>query len=679
MNQDKKYHQGCLSSMRLRIWSIAAVLFLTFFGFLLIKGPFLEGVSAQVAGLSAAKDPDKLGRAKIIEVQVTQFTWQLIARYSKKVVCEVTVEHDGTPNFNEMLNYCSLDTIKTEINSAPNLGTSLTPQPTPPGIDEAVIARFFIWKYKESFQVTRQVSVPLPDMFVNVSAPAGPVAQPFVYVSAYEPAVDYKIIGIRGTINSIITFTCSSDQCKLPILQDSSMEFWAISSFGDESKHVFATIRINGQPGAYIMDVKTQRPLTTFTDACAEDWGLPQSATSPWASFPDVPQQLNTAQTLYYLTGKLISVGIVDASGCPGAGFLADGSPNGCGMDTAHPMMVQWQNQFDPVIWVSSRESGIPARLLKTLIQVESQYWPGTGDNTLAEYGLTQLNYLGLDTALRWDPQLFKQLCNNTIYDCNKGYASMPPDLQAQAKGALLNLIDSACVNCPGGINLTSASQSIPMLSQALRANCAQTKYILDDQTLKSDSYDDMWRFTLVSYHSGYQCLYDALALTKKFLEPVDWLHVSSHLNCKNAASYVNDFWNSLAGFTPVIAPQEASQSMSVPVMTTPTPIPSPTPYISKAQLHILIYMDNNNDHQPQPDEMVDGMAVTVTFSDGPSLTQTVTGGQAFIDLSNHLVGTRITVSIKNLFLFYEYSIPATGEIPVTIRLVPPVLPPALP
>lgn len=670
--------------MRLRVWGSAAVIFITFFGFLLIKGPATEAASANSApavltGLSAAKVPEPLARAKVIDVQVTQFTWQLISRNTKRLICEVTVEHDGVPNFNEMLSYCSLDTIKSEISIAPSYGTSLTPQPTPPGIDDTVIARFFVWKYKESFQVSRQVSVPLPDMFVNVSAPDGPVAQPYVFVSAYEPAVDYKIIGIRGTINSIISFTCPTDQCKLPIQSDSSLEMWAISSFGDESPHVFATIRVNGQSGAYTMVVNTQRPLTTFTDSCSDDWGIPQNATSPWASFPDIPQQLNTAETLYVLAGKLIQVGIIDASSCPGAGFLSDGSLNGCAIDKARPTVIQWQNQFDPVIWESSRDSGIPARLLKTLIQVESQFWPGTGENNLAEYGLTQLNYLGLDTALRWDPQLFKQLCNNTVYDCNKGYASMPPDLQAQAKGALLNLIDSACVSCPGGINLSNASQSIPMVSQALRANCAQTKYILDDQTLSSDSYDDMWRFTLVSYHSGYQCLYDALAQSKKFLEPIDWLHVSSHLNCKGAAAYVNDLWNSLEGFTAVVEPQEASQSMGVPVMTTPTPVPSPTPDLSGATLHVLIYMDNNNDNQPQPDEMVDGMVVTVTFSDGPALTQTVQGGQAVIDLSNHLVGTRITVSIKNLFLFYEYSIPATGEIPVTIRLAPPVLPPALP
>jgi hypothetical protein len=188
-----------------------------------------------------------------------------------------------------------------------------------------------------------------------------------------------------------------------------------------------------------------------------------------------------------------------------------------------------------------------------------------------------------------------------------------------------------------------------------------------------------MWHFTLVSYHSGYQCLYDALATTKKGLQNIDWLHVSANLQCKDASSYVDNFWNELTGFTQVISSDQQNVSLSVPVMTTPTPIPSPTPFMSRSQLHIQVYLDKNGDGKPEPGEMVDGLSAVITFSDAPTVTQPVNQGDAVIDLSSHLVGARITVSIKSLFFFYESSIPASGEVPVTVRLTQPILPPALP
>lgn len=664
--------------MRLRSWvaAMGAVLASVII-FAAIEGSPQAFAQAPVG--SSAQPTANPARAKLVEVRVNQFSWQLLSRFDKSVVCEVVIEHDGTPNFYEALNYCSPETLKSEIDRLPTVRPGLTPRPIPPGIDENVLYQYFSWKFKESFQVTRKVIVPIPEMIVNISVPNGSVDQPYVIVSAYEPAVDNKILGLRGTINTLLTFSCATDHCKVPVQSDSTIELWAYSSFGDESKHVNATVRISGQRGAYTLTLSAQRPLTAYIDACSIVWGLPQPESISWAAMPDLPQELNTAQTLHYLTAKLITVGIVSAKDCPGDGLFSDGSPNGCGMDTARPTVNQWQNQFDPVIWLSARSSGIPARLLKTLIKVETQFWPGTGDNTLAEYGLTQLNYLGVDTALRWDSELFKQVCNNSLYDCSRGYAGLPPDVQTQLKGALMNLVNSSCVNCPGGINLASAQQSIPMLAQALRANCKQTQYILGDQALKPANYDDMWHFTLVSYHSGYQCLYDALATTQKGLQNLDWLHVSANLKCKDAKSYVDNFWDELTGFTPVISPAQANVTFSLPVMTTPTPVPSPTPYMSKANLHIQVYLDKNGDGKPAVDEMVDGLIALITYSDGPAVTQVVNQGDVSIALSSHRVGAHVTVSIKNLFFFFETSIPASGEVPVTVRLTQPVLPPALP
>ena len=663
--------------MRLRIWVVAALMVLAVISILAATEAAPKAAAQPPVGPSAQTTAVP-SRTKTVEIKVNQFTWQLISIHDKKVVCEVVIEHDGTPNFYEALSSCPLETIYAEINLLPTPKASKTPVPTPSGFDETMLYKYFTWKYKNSFQVNRKVSIPLLDMIVNMSAPSGEVTEPYVIISAYEPAVDYKITGIRGIINNTVNFTCTVDHCKLPVTRDSFIEVWALSSLGDESKHVTGTVRVGGKSGVYTITVTTENPLIANADSCSTIWGLPQPRTTSWAALPYLPQELNTSQSLDLLTGKLIKFGIVKTNDCPGAGLFSYGSPNGCGMDTARQAVTKWQNQFDPVIWLSARSTGIPARLLKTLIKIETQFWPGTGTNNLYEFGLGQLNYLGLDTALRWDPELFNQVCNSSIYNCAGGYAALPPGIQAQLKGAMMNLVDSTCLNCPGGINLANAQQAIPMLSQTLRANCKQTQYIIKNQSFKPVSYDDMWRFTLVSYHSGYQCLDDAVSTTRQNQEELDWDHVSSHLLCKGAKDYVDNFWQDLMGFTPVVSPEQVGETFGVPVMVTQTPVPLPTLVMSKATLHILIYIDRNKDGKPEPDELVNGITADISFSDGPSITQLI-NGEATIDLSSHQIGSLVTISIKSLFYFYEVPIPASGEIPVIIRLTQPVLPPALP
>lgn len=664
--------------MRLRILIAAAIIVLAIMCILAVSKVSPKAMAQPPFG-PLAQSTAVPTRTKTVEVKVNQFTWQLISIHDKKVVCEVVIEHDGTPDFYEALSYCPIETIQAEINLVPTPKPTMTPQPTPSSFDETILYEYFYWKFKNSFQVTRKVTVPLLDMIVNIVAPQGPVSEPYVIIDGYEPAAGYKITGISGVINSNVNFNCATDQCKVSILSDSEIEFWSLSSLGDQSKHVNATVRVSGKSGAYTVTVTIENPPIANADSCSTMWGLPQPRTTSWAALPYLPQELNTSQSLDILTGKLLSIGIVKAPNCPGGGLYSYGSPNGCGMDSARITATQWQNQFDPVIWLSARSTGIPARLIKTLIKEETQFWPATGTNTLYEFGLGQLNYLGLDTALRWDPELFSQVCNSAIYNCAGGYAALPPDIQSQLKGALMNLVNSSCANCPGGINLANAQQAIPMLAQTLRANCKQTQYIIENQSYRPVSYDDMWHYTLVSYHSGYQCLADAVATTQQNQEVFDWPHVSSHLLCNGAKDYVDNFWQDLMGFTSIVSEQQVSESLEVAVMATPTPIPLPKPLMSQATLRILVYLDKNNDGKPEPDEMLNGLTAEVSFTDGPSLTQVISNGVATLDLSNHQIGSQLTVSIKSLFYYYQASIPANGEIPVTIRLTQPVLPPALP
>ena len=139
-----------------------------------------------------------------------------------------------------------------------------------------------------------------------------------------------------------------------------------------------------------------------------------------WAEFPQMPDGLYTSKSLYFLASRLLYTGIVDAKDCPNQGFLSPASPNGCGMERAKTAMIEWQNQYNPVIWSASRKIGVPPKIIKTLIEKESQFWPGNSRLFLQEYGLAQINQFGADVALRWNNDLFKQTCSAVLGDCNK-------------------------------------------------------------------------------------------------------------------------------------------------------------------------------------------------------------------------------------------------------------------
>lgn len=106
--------------MRLRSWvaAMGAVLASVII-FAAIEGSPQAFAQAPVG--SSAQPTANPARAKLVEVRVNQFSWQLLSRFDKSVVCEVVIEHDGTPNFYEALNYCPPETLKSEIDRLPTV------------------------------------------------------------------------------------------------------------------------------------------------------------------------------------------------------------------------------------------------------------------------------------------------------------------------------------------------------------------------------------------------------------------------------------------------------------------------------------------------------------------------------------------------------------------------------
>ena len=637
---------------------------------LLVLGLMLsEQVQAQTGGQ---------GRFKTIEVQVTQYVWEIVSKSNGIAVCEVLLDREGTPSVQDAINTCS-DRLSLPLMAA---GAS-TPGPSAatavPSVNYGQFSNYYNWRFKTKREFTQTVKVPLPEMVLNISVPQGPVEKPYVTVSAYEPVVEYKIAAIQGKINQS-DFSCAGSACDLFLTQESLIVFRATSTFGDQSTEVQANVQIVKRPDGYVLTLSSLSPFTLFTDSCASLWGVSTGATQKWAEFPQLPSQLSTNKTLHFLTSRLIFTGIVNAKDCPGGGFLSPSVPNSCGLERAKDATIQWQNQYDPVIWSAARKLGIPPKIIKTTIEKESQFWPGNARNFIEEFGLAQMNEIGADVALRWNNDLFKQACYGVLANCNIPYASLPTWQQAMVRGNLMRFINAECPGCVNGFDQTTTNQSVEVMANVLKANCSQIAFIMKENFAKS-SYEDMWKFTMASYHSGYQCVYDAIDSTFRAGENINWNNVSLRMNCPGGKEYVDDFWTSLTTFESNLMP--VAQIQRTPVaptyLPTRTPIPTPIPVLSKNLIRVFVYIEVAGKAFPDDIRMAEDVIVLVSVPDGSRSYKTVTNGQAIFDMSIYPVGTEVTVSLPGLFRSYTTRLTNEGEILVPFRLKQPVLPPSLP
>jgi len=616
------------------------------------------------------------GRYKSVEVQTVQYVWDLIDQATGKEICQVILDREGIPTHQDALGVCSEKIIP--LTPTPG-GSGVGSKPTPPPFN---INQFFaktIWRFNIKREFTRIVKMPLPEMVLNITVPVAPTDKPYVTLSAFEPVKEYSILSIQGKINQN-EFFCEGNQCNIPIRQTTQISFRSYSSFGDRSQEISATIQLVVRSDGYSLALTSLIPFTMFQDMCAEDWQTPVYQAPKWAEFPQLPDGLYTNKSLYFLASRLLYTGIVDAKDCPGQGFLGEASPNGCGMERAKDALVSWQNQYNPVIWSNARKLGVPPKIIKTLIEKESQYWPGNSRLFTQEYGLAQINQFGADVALRWNNDLFKQACNGVVANCGAQYGSLPSWQQDMVRGNLMNLINSECPGCVNGVDLTMANSSVAVIGSVLKANCSQAGYIIKENFGRA-AYEDMWKFTLLSYHAGYQCLYDVAERTFRAGMPLTWDNVSSQQNCPGAVEYVNDFWSNLLSLDQYISPppvalKAASQPTFAP---TRTPVPTAVPVFSKNVIRVFVYLDVAGKEYPNDIELISGVPVQVRVPDGSIYLKTVTDGQVTFDMSSHPIGTEVTISLPGFYRSYIARLTEQGEIMVPFRLSQPVLPPSLP
>jgi len=564
-------------------------------------------------------------------------------------------------------------------------------------------------------------------LYAFIQAPRGPVPRPYVILVAFASLPRTVSITIKGFINSQ-EFICTQSPCAVNLQSSSRLVFAAYTDSGESSETVIASVSVTSTTDGYLVTIDSVSQFNVFNNSCSIAWGVADEENVTWDDFVQFPYEIHTQKTLHTLATQLLLNGIVDASDCP-AGGLSIGLnwPTACGLERASKTMIQWQNQFDDHIWLASRDHGIPPKILKTLMEIESQFWPGNSRFYLDEFGLGQINQLGVDVLLRKDPTLFQSVCAGVLSDCSRPYLSLEPQQQAMIRGAVMSLTDASCADCAYGLDLNKAKESASLIARLLKANCQQVDYILsiaarpdpdadaatataaiatqqklqklaaegDDATARAaaastlaagsdddtTSYEDLWRFTFLSYHSGLSCFQEAVNATKKAKLPVTWENLEERLKCKGGADYVDGFMNNLLSFDFYLYETTDTSAVIVAatIVPTRTPVPTPTVFISSATVRVQVFMDRNGNSSPDEGEWIDAMTVLLETSTNEQITQRTQNGIAVFNMSGYTPGIGINVSLPGLYRNERFELPQQGEVTVTFMFEQPPLPTIIP
>lgn len=498
-------------------------------------------------------------RSQTLTTTVMRYEWWVSRYADNKVLCAMTVEHEWQPTAEEVYYHCS-PAIYNEL-----IATTYCDEEE---VSQCSGVYLFLAKRYEA-EVESAVELPQPEAFISVTGCQPDATSnwcgnvPDLLISGYEPAPNATITAIHGSLDGR-EFTCNGGACIIPLSetgrQGSFLQFWVDSSLGDSSETFSALLRVVASdviyPGigsdVWYVDGLSSQWRNPPPACCSQTWSaLPEIGNLPvWLNTPQKPNELRSDEMYYYLAGMLIENGFVDGRGCADGGLQSPGVANQCGVERAHPAVVDWQNRFDSEILRVANDTGVPARLMKGIFSRESQFWPGQL-GALQETGLGQLSEDGADMVFLWNPQFYTDFCLSIFspVTCVNGYTFLEEGERETLKAALMQRVDAVCPSCPGGISLERAGFSIEVFAHALLGSCKQTGQVVYNITGEpagnASTYEDMWRFTLVNYNAGAGCLQEAVTETLNNGEPLDWAHLSNHLDssCQGAIPYVEDIY----------------------------------------------------------------------------------------------------------------------------------------
>jgi len=559
---------------------------------------------------AAGDTPPGPDRFAVIVQKYTSYEWWLTSWTDNTVICVIDIDHKGLPTGGDIFNVCGQDVYDEWI----------VTQPCP---QKGTCEGYYLQLVK-SFPAHRKVSVQQPPPVVWVTLNGCVPYQstfrcdslPTLVLTGEEPIQGEHITSLAGNIDGK-PFTCDP-VCQVDLIptddNGSTLQFWAYSSYGDSSEVFQARVRVaksaNPSDQAWYTDVLSSQWRGDTLAGCSQIWDKfpPVGGSTNWLTTPQRPEDLVTNVSYEYLAAALIKHNVVNASACDAGGLLANGLANSCGLDAARQAVYDWQNRFDALIFSTSRQTGIPALLLKKIFARESQFWPGTIVGQ-PEAGLGQMTDGGADAVLTWNPSFYEQFCPSVLDQsvCKAKIYPNPEDKwqgialneteRSLLRGALVNSVNAICPDCSIGIDMDKADYSVGVFAQMLLASCKQTGEVININYGSAPrdvaSYEDLWRFTLVDYNAGPGCLGLAVDATSSLGEPLDWEHLSSHLTpaCKGAIEYVNFITNLAPSPTNTPSPTKTPAPTRKPSPTitptrtktrfstkTPSPTPTPTP-----------------------------------------------------------------------------------------------------
>jgi len=562
----------------------------------------------------------------------------------------------------------SLSSVVPRKSIPSNIGTPTVTSTPLPFINPTLTPKIELVNTPSSF--VQPVDITRPKLEVFIRVPSGTVTKPYVILSGHQSfSGDFGSLTISGNVQGR-TFTCPTSPCAVEFPDTAQITFRAQNSAGDLSDEVQANILVKKLSEGYSITIISLGKFVIFSDSCANIWKNGEASPPEWAKFPQDPGELNTEKSLHYLVGQLLKTGVVNANDCPGGGWISN-APNACGLAKAKDQMTLWQNQYDLNIWLVGRDQHIPPIVLKTLLEIESQFWPTSQRLFLDELGLGQINQLGIDVLLRTNPALYLQVCTSALYRCDRPYESLSGIDRALIRGTLAQSLDAACPTCLYGVNTTKASQSIPLIAKVLYANCVQANEILKLHQFTAN-YEDSWKFTLVSYHSGFGCLQSAIERSENTGTRIDWNTVASNLECQGAVAYIDKFWGSLLNFNRYI--KKPSEMVFVKLQI-PTPAVLPTVVVSNSRVLVKIFVDKNGDGTQQADEAINDVQVNLDLENGLSYTQVSKNGVAVFDLSGISIGVKGKINLPGLYRSAPVQVPNSDDVTVIFIFSNPNIP----
>jgi hypothetical protein len=499
--------------------------------------------------LASYTPEDKKPPERIIRVNVSyiRHDWLLIGEKSAKILCLVSNDREITPTAGDILNSCGKDVYYTWRTSDENY--------------------YFQWLSATPSKKVVERVVPKPAVWLSLSGcepemPESTCRQiPMLVLSGEEQFPDQKISAIHIVRNGKET-VCFKSICRLALYdtgeQGTRLEFWADSSLGDSSDTFHALVRVvpsqkkmSGGAKSWVVNVVSSQTVGLVPPGCSLVWdSLPPSAGLPdWLSTPADEQALSSQVPYTYLAANLLAQGVVKAPGCTNGGLQVDGTASQCGLEKARPALLEWQNRFDRAILDAAHRTGVPARLLKNVFARESQFWPGGILDGPLEVGFGHLTEIGSDTTFRWNQAFFKDFCPWVLdkSSCLLGYDNLAETDITRLKRALLDQADLTCRDCTGGVKPEKIDFGVRIFAETLLANCNQTGQVLSEITGRPPallaSYDELWKLTLLNYHSGVGCMMRAVQAGMKNGEPVQWNNISKYLEpvCKSSIPYIYD------------------------------------------------------------------------------------------------------------------------------------------